>query len=152
MDFMPNGYAKQNNPNSAPYASLVADHCRKVVTTPGERPGTCTWLSGLPWTGPVAVWLEFTFRAPRKAMFDMPATTKTGDLDKLTRNVFDALKTARVYADDSLVVEAHVSARYCTDEEKEGTYIIVDAYEGGDMRKSVLREVRTWWLDMVGTA
>lgn len=47
-----------------------------------------------PWAGPAGVTAYFYL--PRGD----PATTRAGDIDKLTRNVLDALEDAKIWADD----------------------------------------------------
>lgn len=53
----------------------------------------------------VQVRLMFWFNKPKSNTDYAPTTITIGDIDKLTRNVLDALTDARVYLDDSDVVE-----------------------------------------------
>jgi hypothetical protein len=67
---------------------------------------------GWPMLGAVAVTLAFYFAPTAEALktgLHFPITRYYGDVDKLTRNVLDALQDAHVYGDD-----AHV-ARLTTD-------------------------------------
>jgi crossover junction endodeoxyribonuclease RusA len=56
-------------------------------------------------SGPVEVLVVFSFPRPKNAgpRVTRPATRSSGDVDKLLRNVFDALGDAYVFADDSQV-------------------------------------------------
>lgn len=61
---------------------------------------------GYPLGGPVEVHIVFAFEQPAsyaKRRRHWPVSRKAGDLDKLTRNVFDALTDAGVVGDDSQV-------------------------------------------------
>jgi len=56
-------------------------------------------------TGPVEVRVEFVFVRPKSAPGRVfPITRSSGDIDKLCRNVNDALVDAGVIADDSQIV------------------------------------------------
>jgi crossover junction endodeoxyribonuclease RusA len=65
--------------------------------------------------GPVRVILAFALPKPKAAARGprrYPIGRNAGDVDKLTRAVFDALTDAGVWADDSQVCEAMVSKDY----------------------------------------
>jgi len=70
--------------------------------------------------GPVRLELVFAVRqralAPKgwrtREAWNTPTTQSTGDLDKLTRAVFDAITISRIYVDDSQVVELSASQHY----------------------------------------
>lgn len=79
-------------------------------------------------TGPVRVWLRFTFDRPkthfrtgRNAHLLRDAAprfpTWHNDVDKLTRAVFDSLTDAGVWADDGLVVDERVRKFYANEHE-----------------------------------
>lgn len=63
-------------------------------------------------TGPVEVWIAVTVPRPKTVKRDYPITRSSGDGDKHARNCLDALVDAEVLADDSQVVDHHVSKRY----------------------------------------
>lgn len=71
-----------------------------------------------PWqpiTGPVRVVLLFALPKPSSApkrRRTWPTGKRSGDLDKLTRAVFDALTDAGVWGDDSQVVDVRVVKDY----------------------------------------
>ena len=77
-------------------------------------------------TGPVRAELVFTFERPashygtgrnagrvKDSAPDWPDTKWAGDIDKLTRAVFDSLTAGGVIEDDARVVEAVVSKVWC---------------------------------------
>lgn len=113
LDFVTATYARENNRHAKPWLKTVEAACRRMVASQPARPGRWVYLAGYPFDGPVTVVTRFLFDRPARPAFDVPATTDTGDLDKLNRNVFDALTAARVYVDDSRVVELASSAAYC---------------------------------------
>jgi Holliday junction resolvase RusA-like endonuclease len=78
---------------------------------------TIRYHDGLPLTGPVAVWLRFTFARP-KSHFRTGRNAhllrdtaplfpghSCGDIDKLQRAIFDALTDAKVWADDTQITD-----------------------------------------------
>ncbi len=146
MDVMPNGRLTQNNVRSEAWAHTVADAARECVAVLPGRPGAWVWHEGYPYAGPVSVWLEFRFQRPVEPRFDVPGTTATGDVDKLVRNVLDALTVAKVWADDALVVDLHATSRYATVSQESG--VDIQVYQVTET-PSFLSDVRTFWLDMV---
>lgn len=104
---------------------------------------------GLPTiTNPVKVWVRFTFERPpshyragrnahllRDGAPPAPTGRDLGDVDKLIRAVFDALTVAKVWADDSLVVDVRARKVYAGEDElaleRAGVDIVIeplDAY------------------------
>jgi Holliday junction resolvase RusA-like endonuclease len=94
-------------------------------------------------TGPVRVWVRFTFERPPShyrtgrnrhllttAAPAMPTIDKIGDLDKLIRAIFDALTDAKVWADDRLVVDVRARKLYAGEDElaldRAGVDVIVE--------------------------
>ena len=55
-------------------------------------------------TGAVGVEIETTFERPKTSRHERPITRSSGDVDKLARNVLDALVDAHIIRDDSQVV------------------------------------------------
>lgn len=88
----------------------------------------------LPIRGPVGLKALFLFERPIDPEFDVPATIKTGDLDKLVRNVFDAItprkapEKARIVIDDARFVNLEADADYARDGESEGAFVQI--FEG----------------------
>lgn len=96
-----------------------------------------------PLTGPVRAWLRFTFTRPpshygtgRNEHILKPSAPAypghgCGDIDKLQRAVFDALTVAKVYADDTQVVDVRARKFYVGDHElaldQAGVDIILEA-------------------------
>lgn len=62
--------------------------------------------------GPVRVVLLFALRRPQKPKYRWPIGKTAGDVDKLTRAVFDALTDAAVWEDDGQVVDARIVKAY----------------------------------------
>ncbi len=109
------------------WQAIVTGAARRQVAAGAGRPGRWVHYDGFPIQVPVSVDLCFSFLRPVKPQFDVPATTKTGDLDKLTRCVFDALTNAGVYADDALVCRSSQEAIYVDKPEEVGVWIQVMA-------------------------
>lgn len=91
------GHLYEANPRSREWRRLMVDTIR------AEH-------DGLPVDEPVNVVLDFRMPRPKKPRFATPAVKP--DLDKLTRNVLDALTDAGVLRDDSRVIEIRASKRY----------------------------------------
>lgn len=82
-----------------------------------------------PLTGPVRAWLRFTFDRPAshygtgrnadilKATAPAYPGHGCGDLDKLQRAIFDALTAARIYSDDTQVIDVRARKFYAGDHE-----------------------------------
>ncbi|WKN47123.1 RusA family crossover junction endodeoxyribonuclease [Nocardioides sp. Arc9.136] len=80
-------------------------------------------------TGPVRVWVRFTFERPpshyrtgRNAHLLKDSAPRypgraCGDVDKLQRAVFDALTDAAVWADDTQVVDVRARKFYASEDE-----------------------------------
>lgn len=68
-----------------------------------------------PLTGRVRIRVTFTFTKPKsapKTTETWPITRTSGDIDKLARNVLDALVDAGVLTDDSLCTDLDVRKRF----------------------------------------
>lgn len=125
MDPTKSGYLKPNNKHVEEWQATVANACRREVATLPGRPGRWVMQDGYPILSPVSVTLAFMFKRPAKPKFEVPATTGTGDLDKLTRCIFDALTVAQVYGDDAQVCFSMQTATWVLDTLAEGVHIRV---------------------------
>lgn len=143
MDLMPNGYAKQNNAASTPWQREMETVFRRITQNEGGRPGKWTPRVGYPYALPVVVFAEFYFERPAHPQFDVPASGSTGDVDKLTRNLLDALEEAKVYTNDTRVVDLFVSSRYVNERTKPGVQVWVYG-----LKQSIVsaRSLRGTWL------
>lgn len=124
-DVDPNGHFRANNKNVDEWQAIVANACRREVATLPGRPGRWVMQDGYPILAPVIVRLVFAFVRPGKPTWPVPATVATGDLDKLTRCVYDALTVAQVYKDDAQVVSSSQDAIYVDDVASQGVAIEV---------------------------
>lgn len=87
----------EDNEKSGPWRDLVVTLLKPKVAAHPDH---------FPLRGGVRVAVEFVFEAPKKAQLgERPDTTYTGDVDKLARNIGDALQDARVVGNDSQIVE-----------------------------------------------
>lgn len=83
-------------------SSKRVDPWRKAIVA------ACLTEDGVPrmtFTGPVAVGVAFMFRQAKSNEDDYPTGQNIGDVDKLIRAVYDALKMAGVIEDDRYVVD-----------------------------------------------
>lgn len=127
-------YLRDDNPNLEAWRTLVTDVARD----------TCRYHETI--TVPVKVWLRFTFERPKShyrsgrnahRLTDRaplgPTVQGCGDLDKLTRSIFDSLTKAQVWADDSLVVDVRARKVYAGEDElalpKAGVVIVLEPLE-----------------------
>jgi Holliday junction resolvase RusA-like endonuclease len=119
----------------------------KVVSARGRRPvlreqstdssawrDTVAWTArrelNLPATGyptqiPVELACTFAFERPESNTDEEPTSGGIGDLDKLLRNVGDALTDAKVIADDRQIVAMKASKVWTADGQKPGALITV---------------------------
>lgn len=75
-----------------------------------------------PESGPIAVRIDFLMQAPKRRWRDLPLGRP--DVDKLARAALDGL-TGIAFADDSQVVDLHVTKRYAAAGESPGAHITV---------------------------
>lgn len=109
-----------------------------------------------PIEGSVSVGIVFGFNRPaghygsgrnagvvKPSAPDGPVTRSVGDVDKLSRAVLDALAAAKVFFDDSQVVQLQAAKVYVERGEREGAWIrVVRAARDADVRVVVgAREV-----------
>jgi Holliday junction resolvase RusA-like endonuclease len=97
-----NGRLKEQLEGSAPWREAVKYAGLEAVR---GREGTGTPFATL--SGPIEVDVVFTFPRPQSAPKRRriwPVTRRSGDLDKLQRNVLDAIVDAGLIEDDSQVV------------------------------------------------
>lgn len=74
---------------------------------------------------PVRVEMTFIFPRPKKPQFDVPASRKVGDIDKLQRNVFDSLQDAGVLSDDARAVSVCVEKVYASGGREPGVIVTI---------------------------
>lgn len=88
---------------------------REAVRSEAQRAAETSFPTG-PATGRVAVHLQFGLQRPAsapKTRRTWPTGARSGDIDKLSRLVLDAL-TGVLFVDDSQVTELHVTKDYGT--------------------------------------
>lgn len=74
---------------------------------------------------PVAVHCDFYLPRPLGNTDPNPTCKSSGDIDKLVRNVFDALQRAGIYEDDSQVVEQSSCKHFENENLPKGVHIVV---------------------------
>lgn len=88
-----------------------------------------------PLEGPVRVHLEFALPKPSsapKTRRTWPVKSRSGDIDKLTRAVFDALTDAGIWRDDSQVTDLFARKDFVgRGQVSPGVVITIDQYPGG---------------------
>lgn len=116
---------------------LIEDHehskpCRNAVAKVIRTELIKTF--GMPltaWPGPVEVLLSFIFDQDGPTAQTLPFPTvnagvnANGDLDKLVRNVLDALKDSSLLADDSMVVRLTTEKRWALPEAEDTRGIMI---------------------------
>ena len=109
------GLSEQSGAELAEWRDLIATAARRSMR---EAP---------PFSGPLAVELQFYFPAPKKQLRFSPYvfTAKRWDIDKLTRAVLDALTDAAVWKDDSQVAMLHALKRYADSTLPPGVAVLV---------------------------
>lgn len=144
MDFMPNGRAVQNNAASTPWQRDMEAAFRRHTSNRDPRPGRWDPRPGYPHNGPVVIFAEFYFAKPKHPEFEVPASSSTGDLDKLSRNLLDALEEAKVYTNDTRVVDLYASTRFAGERTKPGVQVWVYGLEHEIVSARTLRG--TWLM------
>jgi Holliday junction resolvase RusA-like endonuclease len=87
----------------------------------------------VPYKLPVRVTASFTFERLGPSAQHLPwpvlnaGVNANGDLDKLLRNLLDAMKDAQLIADDSLVVELRSIKAWCLPNADPGISVLVEA-------------------------
>lgn len=118
-----NGVLRESNPRAKPHKDaliLQLNQARARHPRRREFPLIC----------PVEVTVAFFFVTPKSAgPLDRPATTATGDTDKLSRLVLDALSQSHTIRDDSLVVGLLATGWYGP---RAGTKLAVGPARGND--------------------
>lgn len=88
--------------------------------------------AGYPIEGvPLHIDLMFRFARPKSRRNGYPITRASGDIDKLARNVFDALQDAGVIGDDAQFTSCTVSKAYVDDSTMPGVTVIVSRLPEG---------------------
>lgn len=84
--------------------------------------------------GPISVQADFAFAqvGPSSALLSWPTlnagVNAHGDLDKLARNLLDAMQDAKLITDDCMVVSLNVNKRWAFAGEAPGIYVeVMDA-------------------------
>lgn len=82
-----------------------------------------------PMDGPLKVWAAFYVKRPKRPRWWFPALMGTGDIDKLTRALLDALSETRdergLIQDDARVVALDISKHYALDPAGHGVSVAV---------------------------
>jgi Holliday junction resolvase RusA-like endonuclease len=121
LTFRGNGYVEENVAGSKEWRKMVAYAARQYYWVAVNAP---------PHLGPVAVRCVFWLPRPRRLTTEQLAEkgatyARAGDIDKLARNVLDALQDAGVYADDNQVVRLVCDKILCGPDEKPGLWLTV---------------------------
>lgn len=101
-----------DTPLSKQWRATVADAVKPLIADIEKVERGKTWWRLRPgWPIAGAVKVEVTFFFERTGVAELPTGRNFGDIDKLLRNVLDALKDAGLYTDDSLVMDVR-GAKY----------------------------------------
>lgn len=112
-----------DTPQSKAWRRKIVDTVIPEIADATVVGGRTRWKlrGGWPKAGvPIVVRCEFYY--VKVGETDQPIGRQWGDLDKLLRNVFDALQDAKVYQDDAQVTQVQASKAYG---ESEGARIVV---------------------------
>ncbi len=119
-------WMKPSSPDCELWAQHVTAAARQALSLVGSTVGDVT---GFPTVLPVRVVARFGFRRPASTDVEgneyAPVSTAFGDIDKLVRNVLDALTVAGVYLDDRQVTKVDAEKRYVVDGDVAHTIIEV---------------------------
>ena len=104
----------ESSPDGPAWRTAVKDAARAEMARRVELYSIDNRFAQYPLDGPLCLDITITCNKPKSASKSKPSypcTRSTGDIDKLQRNIFDALVDAGAIADDSRIVE--VRARKC---------------------------------------
>ena len=109
------------------------ERMQRAIVQEVRRGGAGVGAAALPWTGPVRVRIGFYFDRPETGVgVSMPfpvidaGVNAVGDLDKLTRNVLDALQGSGLIKNDCLVVGIVAEKRWVPNGLGPGVQITVE--------------------------
>lgn len=122
---------QQDTPQSTAWKQSMVKQLRELVGIEVARvAGAVMRIDAEPYAGPVEVHRFFRF-APAPGWpsheTEWPVAVDIGDVDKLTRNLLDALQQAGVIADDRNVIGGAELKRWCKPGEEPGVEILVRA-------------------------
>ena len=115
MRHVGNGRMVEQLAGSQPWRVTVAAAVYRHIRCTCGAPDCQALCDGYPLDGALAVVFVATFPKPKSAPKTRrvdPVTRSTGDIDKLARNILDALVDAHAIRDDAQVVELWALKRY----------------------------------------
>lgn len=144
LEHIGGGRMKESNPHSKPWrkamaSMFTANYMALMIADPDSAVGGYE-----PYAGAVEVSIISLFPAtgdiPTHGALLVPVTRDTGDGDKITRNVLDALQDpcggrVAVLADDSQVVEIYYRAVYARDAYSGGLWVKVAALDDDELMR-----------------
>jgi Holliday junction resolvase RusA-like endonuclease len=134
---------KNDNKRTKPWANAVAWGARQAMALEMRRPAALE--------GPIVVYATFYLPAPQDVPKERKGTPAAKpDVDKLLRNVLDALKVAGIYEDDGQVVLNAGHKIYAGGPEDEAgptgkprAFIAFGEYQGGQLMRHMIAEPAT---------
>jgi len=152
LTFRGNGYVEENVKGSARWRRLVASAVRADLRRRhASLPSPAYMASAVP----VGVRLQFWLPASASMLADRaPVKPGSGDVDKLVRNVLDALTDAHAYVDDVQVVRVIADKMVCTHEtpgpQNPGVLILAWAMTSEEVRLDAGHARLMWGRSNVG--
>lgn len=124
-----NGRLREDNERTTPFREQVRQRVHEDLAARGHLTA---------WRGPAAVLIVATFAMPKRENYAAPVTRATGDVDKLSRTVLDALQDNRrapgtkaelpytgALGDDAQVIRLETHACYAASPYDVGTLVRV---------------------------
>lgn len=111
---------------------MVEDHAHSEPWRKRIKAAIMTQCPGVVFAGPVSVGATFVFEklGPSAQVLSWPVVNAgvnaSGDLDKLTRNLLDAMQDAGLIMDDCMVIELRVIKIWATEHVKPGIVVAVE--------------------------
>lgn len=121
MRYIGSGRMVEGNRGSKDWRTMVAESAfAEIGGVDGKVP------DGFPVTNvPLHIDAIFRFPRPKSKKRGSPITRATGDIDKLLRNILDALQDAGIVGDDAQFTSCTASKQYVADQSIPGAKIIV---------------------------